>query len=228
MTFLEACRACKAVRRPAVPDHRPVRRRGGDRLAVAAGFLAKNARCSRPTSCWSATPACGTSTAGDHHLAARAGRRRGHHQAANRDLHSGLSAAPPSIRSTCSPRILGGSAQQQRRSGMPGFYDGVEELPAEIAEQWNELGFDAEAFLGAVGLTTPAGERDRTPLEQLWSRPTCDINGIVGGYTARGFQRPCCRARRAPKSPSGSSPARTRSGSRNPSAPSSRRACPPT
>ena len=71
---------------------------------------------------------------------------------------------------------------------LPGFYDGVEEVPQEILDQWNALNFDAAAFLGDVGLTTPAGERDRTPLEQLWSRPTCDVNGIAGGYAGEGFK----------------------------------------
>ena len=69
---------------------------------------------------------------------------------------------------------------------LPGFYDGVEELPKEILELWDGLDFDAAAFLGGVGLTTPAGERGRTPLEQLWSRPSCDINGIAGGYAGEG------------------------------------------
>ena len=69
---------------------------------------------------------------------------------------------------------------------IPGFYDGVEELPQELADQWHELKFDGGAFLREVGLTTPAGERDRSPLEILWSRPTCEVNGIVGGYTGEG------------------------------------------
>jgi len=32
----------------------------------------------------------------------------------------------------------------------------------------------------------PAGERDRSVLEQITVRPTCDVNGIAGGYTGEG------------------------------------------
>jgi acetylornithine deacetylase/succinyl-diaminopimelate desuccinylase-like protein len=71
---------------------------------------------------------------------------------------------------------------------VPGFYDGVRELPEAVRAQWQGLGFDHAGFLGAVGLNTPAGEADRTPLEQLWSRPTAEINGIWGGYTGAGFK----------------------------------------
>jgi acetylornithine deacetylase/succinyl-diaminopimelate desuccinylase-like protein len=37
-------------------------------------------------------------------------------------------------------------------------------------------------------LSRPAGEQDRTPLEMIWSRPTCEVNGIWGGYTGAGFK----------------------------------------
>ena len=46
----------------------------------------------------------------------------------------------------------------------------------------------ARDFLGAVGLSQPAGENTRTGLEMIWSRPTCDVNGIWGGYTGAGFK----------------------------------------
>ena len=85
-----------------------------------------------------------------------------------------------------SREILGALHDDTGAVALPGFYEGVEDPPQEVLDQWNELDFDAVAFLRDVGLTAPAGERDRTPLEQLWSRPTCDVNGIVGGYTGEG------------------------------------------
>ena len=50
------------------------------------------------------------------------------------------------------------------------------------------MNFDQHNFLGEIGLQSPIGEIDRTPLEKLWSRPTCEINGINGGYTGDGFK----------------------------------------
>ena len=55
-----------------------------------------------------------------------------------------------------------------------------------MADQWHDLRFDGGKFLGDVGLSVPAGEQGRSVLEMIWSRPTCEINGIIGGYTAKG------------------------------------------
>jgi acetylornithine deacetylase/succinyl-diaminopimelate desuccinylase-like protein len=41
-------------------------------------------------------------------------------------------------------------------------------------------------FLKPIGLSIPAGEKDRLLIEQVSSRPTCDVNGIVGGYIGEG------------------------------------------
>jgi acetylornithine deacetylase/succinyl-diaminopimelate desuccinylase-like protein len=108
--------------------------------------------------------------------------------AATRDLHSGMYGGPAINPIRVLTRILGGLHDDQGRVVVPGFYDGVPELPDAIRAQWQNLAFDHAAFLGDVGLSHPAGEADRTPLEMIWSRPTAEINGIWGGYTGEGFK----------------------------------------
>ncbi|PJF10708.1 M20/M25/M40 family metallo-hydrolase [Pseudorhodobacter sp. MZDSW-24AT] len=106
----------------------------------------------------------------------------------DKDLHSGMygGAAINPIRVLT--KILGNLHDDQGRVTVPHFYDGVQELPDAIRAQWQALAFDHGKFLGDVGLSVPAGEQDRTPLEMLWSRPTAEINGIWGGYTGQGFK----------------------------------------
>ena len=108
--------------------------------------------------------------------------------AAGRDLHSGMygGAARNPIHVLTS--ILAAIHDDEGRVTLPGFYDGVEELPAEIGQQWAALDFDAADFLGDVGLSIPAGEHGRSVLEQMWSRPTAEVNGVIGGYTKPGFK----------------------------------------
>ena len=107
-------------------------------------------------------------------------------RAADRDLHSGLfgGAAQNPIRVLT--KILGGIHDDNGRVTIPGFYDGVRELPADVKQQWAALDFTPAGFLGQVGLSVPAGEKDRILIEQVSSRPACDINGIWGGYTGDG------------------------------------------
>src|SRR5262249_29248159 len=83
-------------------------------------------------------------------------------------------------------RIIDDLHDEEGRITLPGFYNGVNELPDDVAAQWGELPFDEQAFLGQVGLSVPAGEQGRSVLEMIWSRPTCDVNGIVGGYAGKG------------------------------------------
>ena len=106
----------------------------------------------------------------------------------DKDLHSGMygGAAINPIRVLS--KIIASLHDDQGRITVPGFYDGVPDLSDELRAQWDGLGFDHAAFLGDVGLSEPAGEQDRTPLEMIWSRPTCETNGITGGYTGDGFK----------------------------------------
>jgi len=189
MTFLEACRAFKAFGGP--PCAITVLLEGEEETGSQSlePFLAKNAAMLKAdvalvcdTGMWGRdTPAITTALRG---LVGEEVILRG----ANRDLHSGIYGGAAVNPIHVLSRILGSLHDENGAIALPGFYEGVEELPEEIAEQWRALDFDAAAFLGAVGLTTPAGERDRTPLEQLWSRPTCDVNGVSGGYSGEGIK----------------------------------------
>ncbi|GAC1045110.1 M20/M25/M40 family metallo-hydrolase [Rhizobium sp. No.120] len=107
---------------------------------------------------------------------------------ANRDLHSGTYGGAVRNPNQLLAAIIASLHDANGRVAIEGFYDDVAELPTTIQEQWHGLGFDENAFLSDVGLSLPFGERDRSVLEKLWSRPTCEINGISGGYIGEGFK----------------------------------------
>ncbi|MGY6533943.1 MAG: M20/M25/M40 family metallo-hydrolase [Pararhodobacter sp.] len=106
----------------------------------------------------------------------------------SKDLHSGMFGGAAMNPARVLTRILADLHDDQGRVTLDGFYDGVPELPDEIMAQWQALGFDHTAFLGEVGLAQPAGEAGRSALEMIWSRPTCEINGMISGYTGAGFK----------------------------------------
>ncbi|WP_380052774.1 M20/M25/M40 family metallo-hydrolase [Falsihalocynthiibacter sp. SS001] len=106
----------------------------------------------------------------------------------NKDLHSGMYGGISMNPARVLAKIIAGLHDDNGRVTVPGFYDGVAELPEDIAAQWKGLNFDAKHFLGEVGLSHPAGENDRSALEMIWSRPTCEVNGMKSGYTGDGFK----------------------------------------
>ncbi|WP_117192942.1 M20/M25/M40 family metallo-hydrolase [Rhizobium terrae] len=108
--------------------------------------------------------------------------------AANRDLHSGMYGGAAANPIQILSKVLAGLHDETGRVTVEGFYDGVEETPANIKAAWESLTAGRNDFLGEVGLSELAGERDRSLLELLWARPTCEINGISGGYAGQGFK----------------------------------------
>ena len=108
--------------------------------------------------------------------------------AANRDLHSGMYGGLATNPIHVLSNILSHLYDKDGRITLEGFYDDVPELSNEQKEQWESLNFDAKEFLSNVGLSNIIGEKDYSPLEKIWSRPTCEVNGIWGGYTEPGFK----------------------------------------
>ena len=108
--------------------------------------------------------------------------------AADRDLHSGIygSAARNPIHVLAT--MIAGLRDRQGRITLPGFYEDVRDVPASTRDAWKQLGLGDALVLGAVGLSVPAGEQGYSALEQTWARPTCEVNGISGGYQDAGFK----------------------------------------
>ena len=107
-------------------------------------------------------------------------------QAASHDLHSGYYGSAARNPIHVLTKILADLRDDAGRIMIPGFYDGVKEISAEQKADWERLGFDQKAFFDEIGLSVPAGEKDRSVLEQIWARPTAEVNGIVGGYIGEG------------------------------------------
>lgn len=190
MTFLEACRAWKAVHgtlpgkltiflegeeESGSPSLIPFLRENRDELACDLALICDTGLYDEKT------PAITTMLRG---LAKSEFTIR----AADRDLHSGMYGGLARNPLHVMAALLAGLHDGMGRVQVPGFYDDVEELPDTLRQQWQALAFDHAAYLGDVGLSIPAGEQDRTPLECIWSRPTAEVNGMWGGYTGAGFK----------------------------------------
>jgi acetylornithine deacetylase/succinyl-diaminopimelate desuccinylase-like protein len=188
MTFVEACRAWKAVtgRLPIgitmliEGEEESGSKHLFDFVKANRAELAADVALVCDTGMWDRdTPAITTSLRGIVSEEFKV-------MAANRDLHSGMYGGAAANPIHVLSRIVASLHGPDGRIAIPGFYEGVDELPADILEDWKGLNLTAEDFLGPIGLKTPIGEKGRLLIEMISSRPTCDVNGMWGGYTGEG------------------------------------------
>lgn len=104
----------------------------------------------------------------------------------SKDLHSGIYGGSIANPVNALTKMCGKLVGDDGRIQIPGFYDDVVELTAIEKEQYAALPFSEPAFLQEVGSSAVFGEAGRSTLERRTARPTCDINGIIGGYTGEG------------------------------------------
>jgi acetylornithine deacetylase/succinyl-diaminopimelate desuccinylase-like protein len=104
----------------------------------------------------------------------------------NRDVHSGsfggAIANPVNV-------LCGLVAQLIDKNGkitIPGFYDKVKPLTKWERSQFKKLPYSEKGYMKSLGVPGLQGETGYTTFERAWCRPTCDINGITGGYQGEG------------------------------------------
>jgi acetylornithine deacetylase/succinyl-diaminopimelate desuccinylase-like protein len=102
------------------------------------------------------------------------------------DLHSGSYGGAVVNPAMALARILATFHDDAGRIAIPGFYDQVRAWPEAVREGMRGLPFDESHFREEVGAPALGGEGGHTVLERLWTRPTCEVNGLLSGYTGEG------------------------------------------
>ncbi len=102
------------------------------------------------------------------------------------DLHSGSYGGAIVNPAMALARILATFHDENGRIAIPGFYDKVREWDPKIREQMRSLPYDDKTLMKETGVDALGGEKGYTTLEKLWIRPTCEVNGLLSGYTGEG------------------------------------------
>src|SRR5256714_13238188 len=102
------------------------------------------------------------------------------------DLHSGSYGGAVVNPAMALARILATFHDKDGRVAIPGFYKKVREWDPKIRKQMRSLPVSDKTLNKETGVDGIGGEKGYTTLEKLWIRPTCEINGLLSGYTGEG------------------------------------------
>lgn len=109
-----------------------------------------------------------------------------HVKGAKSDLHSGEYGGAVTNPGNALARIIASLHDAKGRVAIAGFYDDVVEWDAETRTQIAQLPHDDRAYGAELGVNALTGEAGYSTLERTWIRPTCDVNGMLCGYTGEG------------------------------------------
>ncbi len=102
------------------------------------------------------------------------------------DVHSGVYGGGINNPMNVLARLLAQLQDHEGRVLIPGFYDAVRALTPAEKQLLAGFPFDEAEWLRRIDVPLAWGEPEYSLLERVGSRPTLDINGIVGGYTGPG------------------------------------------
>ncbi len=103
-----------------------------------------------------------------------------------RDLHSGSYGGSVHNPAQVVAEIIAALHDKDGRITIPGFYDKVRPLSAEERAALAKVPYTLAQWQEETGLHTPWGEPEYTLLERMTARPTCEVNGIWGGFQGEG------------------------------------------
>lgn len=104
------------------------------------------------------------------------------------DLHSGLYGGGVQNAIHALADILASFRDEHGTIQVEGFYDNVRPLSEEERQAYRDLQFDEEALKEEVGVKELFGEKGYSYLEQIWARPTLEVNGVFGGFSGEGIK----------------------------------------
>ncbi|MCP4683986.1 MAG: dipeptidase [bacterium] len=104
----------------------------------------------------------------------------------NRDVHSGSfgGAIANPVNVLCS--MVGQLHDKDGHITIPGFYKDARPVGKFERAQFARLPYKAKDYMKSLGLSALHGEKGYSTFERSWARPTCDVNGITGGYQGEG------------------------------------------
>lgn len=104
------------------------------------------------------------------------------------DLHSGIYGGGVQNPIHAIADILSSFHDKEGTIAVEGFYDDVRPLADEEREAYRALNFDEEALKEEIGVNELYGEKGYSYLEQTWTRPTLEVNGVFGGFSGEGIK----------------------------------------
>jgi acetylornithine deacetylase/succinyl-diaminopimelate desuccinylase-like protein len=106
----------------------------------------------------------------------------------SRDLHSGGYGGSVYNPAQALAEMLAALHLPDGRVAVPGFYDRVLPLSAEERALLERANYTLAHWQANTGASQPWGELEYTLLERMTARPTCEINGMWGGYQGPGVK----------------------------------------
>lgn len=104
------------------------------------------------------------------------------------DLHSGLYGGGVQNPIHAISEILASFHDKEGTIAVDGFYEDVRPLADEERAAYAALNFDEEALKQEIGVDALFGEKGYSYLEQTWTRPTLEVNGVFGGFSGEGIK----------------------------------------